>query len=338
MILGLDLGFRQNKSVSLSGTFIFPSLIGNPSAFELDQLRPSQNATDDLVIKANGATYYVGSKALETDNARLCTEADKTNSDNDKMAFLAALGLHVNANRCEDYIVVTGLPVEDLKNPGLKEQIIKNLKGTHDFYFGKKEAHVRARVHDVLVIPQSAGAYFDYILDNNGSPVRERLSSIKGHVIVIDVGYKTTDIITMVNGSFVSKMSCTIEKGMRDIHKELARLIFMKFGRKFNLSELDDVCRKRSFHDKGRVEDISNLILTAEKPIAEVIINETNALLGDTRKADKVLGCGGTMNILSPYFEPFYKGYFEVLPDAEFGNASGYYKFGKMNASNFTVK
>lgn len=338
MILGEDLGFRQNKSVSLNGTFMFPSLIGNPSAFELDQLRPVTNLTEDLVINVDSSTYYVGKKALETDNARVCTQTDKTNSDNDRMAFLATLGLHATVNKCNDYVVVTGLPVEDLKKEGLKDQVIENLKGTHEFQFGRKSNPMKVNVHDVLVIPQSAGAYFDYILDDNGDPVEEHLSSIRGQVIVIDVGYKTTDIITMVNGKFVSKMSCTIEKGMRDIHKELARLISKDHDRKFNLSELDSICRKRSFHDRGRVEDISNLILKAERPVAESIINEANALLGDTRRADKILGCGGTMNILSPYFEPFYKGYFETLPNAEFSNAAGYYKFGKMNESHLTLK
>lgn len=338
MILGEDLGFNQNKSVSLSGSFIFPSLIGNPSAFELDQFSPPSNLIDDLIINIGAATYYVGNKALETDNSRLCTQTDKTNSDNDKMAFLATLGIHSMANKCNDFVVVTGLPVEDLKKDGLKGQIIQNLKGTHEFKFTRKSIPMKVNVHDVLVIPQSAGAYFDYILDDNGNPIEERISAIRGHIIIIDVGYKTTDIITMVNGKFESKMSCTIEKGMRDIHKELARLISREYGRKFNLSEMDSICRNRSFRDKGLTHSISNLILKAEKPIAESIINEANALLGDTRKADKVIGCGGTMNIISPYFEPFYKGYFRTLPNSEFGNASGYYKFGKMNESHLTSK
>ena len=333
VILGIDLGFRQTKSVCGYSKYRYPSLIGNPSAFELEQFTKSTEILDQLVVEFNDTTYYIGNKALETGNARLCTRTDKTNSDNDKISYLATLGLHYYNVKNTGLTVVTGLPVEDLKEEGLKEKVIENMKGTHQFLFGLDRTSVKMNVVRVLVIPQSAGAYFDYILDDNGKPIKKNLAAVKGKIIVIDVGYKTTDIITMLNGRFVSEMSCTIEKGMKDIHKELARLIKSIYGRKFDLSEMDDVCRNRCFNNKGVTIDVSNLILKAERPIAEAIINEANAILGDTRSADKVLACGGSMNLLKDYFEPFYKGYFEVLPNCEFSNASGYYKFGLLNES-----
>lgn len=330
-IFGLDLGFEQSKVFSQCCNFKYLSMIGNPSAFELEQPK-DKDPMNNLIVEFDNQVMYVGAKALETNNARLCVRTDKTNTEHDKAELYAALGHLHDVTGLDKCAIVTGLPIEDFKEEGLVEKVSQNMIGVKSFRFDKDKHPIVVDVKEVIVIPQSAGAFYSYVLDDEGKFIGDRM--LAEVVIVVDVGYKTTDIITMKNCRYVSDKSCTIEKGMKDIHKELQRLIRANHGRKFMLSEMDEICRSKQFKDKGIVIDVSSLITLAESPVASAIINEAYALVGDTREADKVLACGGTMALLFPYFDEYYSHHIEKLPDLEYANASGYYKFGKMRYAN----
>lgn len=327
-IIGMDLGFRQTKVVS-DCSFIFPSLIGNPSIFEIDEFYSGKTPLLDLEIDYNNETYYVGERANDTNNARLCIDTVKTESINEKIIYRSALGLISQDKDKPNVYVVTGLPVEDFKQAGLKQKLIVNMKGEFSFLFRKAPCEVH--VLDVIVIPQSAGAYYDYVLDETGDIKEEVAELVAGVVIVIDVGYKTTDIVTMINGCYDSKRSFTIIKGMRDIHKELGRLIRYTYDRKFSLHELDVLCKDKYIMDCGKRIDITDLISKATKPIAEAILTEINATIGDTRTANRVLGTGGTVALLEPYFEAYYGDTYLTSSNIELSNASGYRKYGIMS-------
>lgn len=324
MYLGLDLGFNRIKLVTPFSQHAYTSAIGNPSSFELEHT-PTMILEDNLSVTFDDTTYYIGKKAMNTNNARLCIDTDKTNSTNDRVALYSALGISAEVTKEQTFNIVTGLPVEDFKKSGLREELISNLKGTHKFIF--KGESVVTHVENVLVIPQAAGAFYDYILNDNGEIKLECMDILNGTVMVIDIGYKTTDVITMSYGEYVSDQSCTIPKGMKDIHKELARYINSKYDRSFNLASMDGICRAGGFIHKGNIVDITNVILELEKPITEFIINETNALIGDTKGANLIIGCGGTMSVMDRYFSLYYGDYF-VTNNIEFANASGDYKYG----------
>lgn len=318
MLIGIDLGFSQVKLVEGNKHFVFPSLIGNPSNFELE--KENQEIIDDLVVSTNDLTYYVGKKALETNNSRFCMSTDKTNSSNDKVTFLASLGLV----KGKEVDVVTGLPVEDFKKKGLKEKLVSNMKGIHTFQFRNKT--MTTNVTSVKVIPQAAGAFYDFLLTDKGKPKKEANEILNGIVRVIDIGFKTTDIITMAYGEYKGDKSCTIQKGMIDIHKELARYLNATYDRNLPLSQMNDICRNQCFVHDGKIINLSKEIYQIEYPIAETILNESNALLGDTKEVNLVIGVGGTMSVVSQFFSKYYNCF--TLNNIEFSNADGYYKYG----------
>lgn len=331
-IVGMDLGFMQTK-VADDEYSIFPSLIGNPSAFEIDEFYLEKEPLLDLELEYENERYYVGARAKDTNNARLCIDTIKTDSINEKIIYRACLGILTSKMDKLNISVVTGLPVEDFKQVGLKQSLVSNMKG--EFCFSFRGNDVEILVDDVIVIPQSAGAYYDYVLDNNGSVKPEVADTASGVVIIIDVGYKTTDVVTMINGIYDSKRSFTLVKGMRDIHKELARLIRYTYNRKFSLHEIDDLCKSKYFMDCGSSVDISNSISRATKPIAEAILTEINATIGDTRTANLVLGAGGSIALLESYFSNYYSTIYKTSENKELANAAGYKKYGLMrNESN----
>lgn len=324
---GLDLGFLQTKGYAAETKFKYLSMIGEPSAFELKQFESPEDELEDLVVSFGGKTYYVGDKALETSNPSICTRTDKTNSDQEKAEYYAALGYLYNKTDMKEFGIITGLPIHDFK---LAEQLVTNMKGHKKFLYHNEE--VVANIKKVMVIPQSAGAYFSFVLDDNGKLIKERAYAAQGITVVIDIGYKTTDVIVMKNGNYQSKSSDTVEYGMRNIHMELKRKIYSEHDIKLELVEMDGVTRNRSIDKDGEEIAIDDLIHSSEEPIARAIIDEIGVYIPDMRRANTILCCGGTMELLYPYFEKQYCTHKRIqkLDNAEYSNAEGYYKYGKM--------
>lgn len=324
---GMDLGFMRTK-IAYDLPYSFPSLIGNPSIFEIDDFYSNRETISDLELEYEGDTYYVGDRAKDTTNARQCIDTVKTDSLNEKVIYRTALGILSENTDKLTLSIVTGLPVEDFKQNGLKDKVIENMQGQFSFIFRKKPCHVN--VEKVTVIPQSAGAYYDYVLDDDGNLKEDVAALAEGVVIVIDVGYKTTDVVTMINGAYDSKRSFTLVKGMRDIHKELIRLIRFTLDMKFSLHEADDLCKAGTLSDSGKMVDITPHIAKATKPIAEAILTEISATMGDTRVANRVLGTGGTIELLEQYFASYYGETYQTSESKDMANANGYRKFGRM--------
>lgn len=323
---GFDLGFNQTKLYSDGQLMVFPSLIGNPSSFNLGG-DAQTDIIDNITIKHAGAEYYVGKKALKTENARLCIDTDKTESVNEQVIFKACLGLMNNAFQNQKIKIVTGLPVEDFVEPGLKEKLIENMMGEQNLLFNGTP--VTVEVTAVKVIPQAAGAYFAYLLDETGHIKPECKKISTGTILVFDIGYKTTDIIVMTNGVYDSLRSTTIEKGMRDVHRELIRTLKFEYGRKFNLVQADEICKQGYFDHKGDQIDITPVIARVVAPVASSIIEEANAIVGEFDDISKIIGTGGTMELMGKHFEETYKEVF-TLYNTVGANSEGYYKFGMM--------
>lgn len=324
MLVGLDLGFRRVKGYSTNNIFKYLAMIGNPSVFELMQEKKADDPLRELIVGCDEKTYYVGEKALETKNARLCTRPDKTNSAHDKAEYYAALGYLSEKTGETDFTIVTGLPVFEFH---LKDTLAKNMKGTKTFKYGADQQDITVQVKKVHVIPQSAGAYFAHILDPDGNVIPERALCL---TMVIDIGYRTTDIIMMRNGKYVSQDSFSIEMGMKDIHKELIRAIHAEFGILVNHKEINQICEDRSININGKPVDITRLVNAAAEPVALAIIEGIRVEIPDVRKVDKVLACGGTMELVFDHFLEEYDGHIEKMENCEYSNSEGYYKYGLM--------
>lgn len=344
-LISLDLGFMQVKTYTPNKYFKFLSLIGEPSAFELEQYDKDNSLINNLIItkyskdekgEEVGRTYYVGTKALDTDNSTVCTRTDKTNGEQDEIELYAALGYLSEYNKeikDSEVMIVTGLPVNDFK---LAKTLESNLKGKKEFGFKNGKERLEVNIKRVVVIPQSAGAYFSFVLNDNGEILKEQANVVKGTTLVIDVGYKTTDIIVMKNGQYVSKQSSTSEFGMKDIHRELIRKIKKDYDVKYDFSEMDTICREKKISVMSKELDIEYLIQQCEKPVVRSILDHINLYIPDIKKIDKILCCGGTMNRIFPYFNQEFlsmghsKDTVTLLTDPEYSNAKGYYRYGMM--------
>ena len=331
-VLGIDLGFYQVKMASDEGLYKFPSIIGYPSAIEL-KMKEEPISIDNLYIEDNGRMYYVGNKALrDTTNFQLTFIANKTDTVADRVKYLSMLGLALNGEKEGMFQVVTGLPVDEFAGiQGLKERLRANMEGVFQYKFGREE--VMVKIPNVTVIPQSAGAYYDYIMDEEGNLITEHINP---KTVIIDIGFRTTDVVTMVNAKYSPSESFTVVTGVSDIHKEIRKQLLKRYRLTKDLPEIDALVRAKTIYVGGRLIDIQSMIYEAVRPYAEKIISMLPIYIPNLHEIHQILLTGGGATLMQGFFQKGLREVttFDMMEDVEFNNARGYYKYAKFLLKN----
>lgn len=324
MRIGIDLGFEQVKACWGDGENLkIPSVIGEPVGEEINDGGISKySAVDDLFIIYQGKRYYVGNKAIrETNNARLTIKADKTNDVSDMVKYLTVLGFILQPT--EEAVVVTGLPVDEYND--LKDTVRGNMSGSFDYiYRGVKR--MNPTIKKVVVIPQGAGAYYHHILDSDGG-INLKNNLINRKVTVLDFGSRTTNVVTMLKGRYISKESFTVFKGVINVHNNMRKIIYQKYGINFRPADMDQITRQGYITISGQSESVQDIIDQSVAIVVDDILSEIRMHITDHRLIDVFLMTGGGASLMSNFVENEYPDHTITLEDAEYNNANGYLKY-----------
>lgn len=313
VIMGKDLGFHQLKAVEGEWSCKVPSIVKRRSEVIARGLKDSEG----YVITSSEGMWNVGSKGTYD------FKNDRLSSSIDIAKYLAVLGLY-NEGTGKSIIdlMVSGLPIDDFKIDEYRKTFTKRLQG--DFRFGFDDKQKFIRVLKAITLPQAAGAYFDYILTEDGDANVDKLDVAAENVVVLDIGGNSTDGCIMENGSF-SQDSFTIWQGVQKVHTELRKLIlkYHRYTTPFN--ELDDILRTGKSKEVGNVMDLCKKAVDTVYPDLET---ELSLYIPDFRRFSAVLLCGGGEQVYKPYVEDLAK--IPVIPllSAEYANANGYRKYG----------
>jgi len=337
ILVGIDLGYGQIKVLSKDKQYKFLSAVGTPiSDFGRNiNINNEDDLLQSLTITYNNTKYYVGHNAIvNTRNGRLSLRQNKADMEENKIKFITAIALLTKEEQNEiEVSIVSGLPVLEFKNQKDKLFNMFNNKFNFTMYYGSKTVNKTIKVKSIRLISQGEGAFYDYILDNNGNIITERANKVNGTIMVVDLGYKTTDIVTMENGRYIELLSDQFNKGINQVHNECIRLIMNQFGIKKEVKEIDEAIRKRKLFHNTKTYDINSIINTAAKPfsddIVESLINLSNDQLGSMQN---LLLTGGGAEILYPFIKKELQDIINVskIDNSEFSNANGYYKYGKL--------
>jgi len=324
MRMGIDLGFEQVKAWWGNGENLkIPSVIGEPIGEEINDGGISKYAAiDDLSIIYQGKRYYIGNKAIrETANARLTFKADKTNDISDTVKYLTVLGYALSPSA--EAVVVTGLPVDEYND--LKDTLRINMEGRFDYVY-RNQKRMNPTVSKVIVIPQGAGAYYHYILDDDGN-INTKNNIINRKATVVDMGSRTTNVVTMFKGRYISKESFTVFKGVINIHNNVRKLIYQKYGISFRPADMDQIVRQGYFMTSGKSEHIQEIIEEASALVVDDIVSEIRLHIPDHRLIDNFLLTGGGTALMATHVQREYGDHVVVLENAEYNNAHGYHKY-----------
>jgi len=339
-LCGIDCGFGYYKISSGDTNLKFISIVGEPvSDFARTAAVSSMNELlNALAITYNGKKYYVGRNAIvNTRNGRISLRQSNNDDIQTKIKIMTALGLLTNEDQTDaEFDIVVGLPVLEYKNSHEK---LYNLlvNGNHPFefimHYGNNEVLKKIKLNNIKVISQGEAAFYSYIIDLDGEIIKSRAENVAGVVMIVDIGYKTTDIVTMENGRYIEPLSDQLNKGVSQIHQEVLRLTMEQHNVKKELKDMDDIVRTgKLFHNRNEY-DMSNIIREAAKPFAEDIVENLYTINnGDLGSLQTILLTGGGAEIVFPYIKDILKQIVNVekLYNAEFSNSQGYYRYGKL--------
>ena len=340
MIVGIDLGYGQVKGYTKDNQHKFLSVVGTPITdfARTTTIKDKEDLLDALCLTYNNTKYYIGYNAvINTRNGRFSLKQNKAKSEENKIKFLTSLALF---DSDEDFIVVTGLPVLEFKNQKadlFNMMINQGEPFEFTFYHGAKQIQKSIKVSNVKVISQGEASFYDYILNDDGSINKEKASEVVGRVMVVDVGYKTTDIVTMENGKYVETMSDQLNQGVNQMHNECIKLIFSKYNIKKEMKEIDNIIRDGYlFYNKQDI-DISDIVQKASIPFAEDIIDNLINISNDQLGAlSTIILTGGGSSLIYDYINKQLNDNTNVvlMDNSEFSNARGYYKYGLLLKQN----
>lgn len=315
-IMGADFGYVQTKAIAEEWGCKFPSIVKRRSEVFATDLEDSEG----YLITGQNGSWNVGSKGSYD------FKTERLTSESDTPKFLTVLGLYnedTNSNFID--LMVSGLPIDDFKVVSYKNEFTQRLQGGFRFGFGSKDKFVR--VAKAVVIPQSAGAFYDYVLDDNGDTNSESIDLAAEDVLVLDIGGKSTDGCIMESARF-SQDSFTIWQGAWAAQNELRKLIMNKHRYNVPPYKMADVMTDSTVRIGAKDVAIPEMVKTAVETVFPALRDELSLYVPDFRRFSAILMAGGGAYPFHDYIADLARIPVMVLPNAEFANANGDRKYG----------
>ena len=339
-LVGIDNGFGTIKISSGNTNIKFPSIVGTPIS-EFSKAAPVASLDellDSLAITYNGNTYYIGHNAIvNTRNGKISLRQNKAEDEQNRIKTMVALALLTKTEEIDaTFDIVCGLPVLEYRNQ--KDKLYNMyINGGKPFefamHYGNDIRLKRIHTRRVTVISQGEGCFYSYLLDSDGNIIPSRADKVSGTVMLCDVGFKTTDIVSMENGRYIETLSDQLNNGVSQMHQEVLRLIMERLDIKKELKDIDVIVRSNELFHNRRTYDMTKIIADAAQPYAENLVESLYTINnGDLGNLQMILLTGGGAEILYPYVKEALDSIVNVvkLDNAEFSNSQGYYKYGEL--------
>ncbi len=316
MIIGLDIGYNAVKVFDGKTKTLFSSVSGtvNRSRFGL-------SAKDDFIVKIPGdGEWMIGETAVAESRIVSRREDRKWISTPEYYRlFIAAL------SKVNDSIVsiVTGLPVAFYDDKDDLEKILK--AGEHIFSANGSDRKVT--IDKCLVIPQPFGTVACLALDENGNITDKELAG--SNVGVIDIGGKTTNILTVSKLSEVERQTISINTGgwdiIRDVKNQLNKIYpAMEDQRDHDMAE---IVKNKAITLYGNKINITDIVDNIVSPLAQQVVSEATQMWGSGSGLSKIIIAGGGAFFVSDYIKQKFP-HAIMVDDPVFSNVIGYYKLG----------
>jgi len=327
-IYGIDDGHSSIKIVSDNEKKRFDSrlLIGKKKSFNL-----ISGEDKSYSYSINGNDYTI---SQENDISLDTRFEDYPTSDinivlaNHSLNLLKAKG---NVSIC------TGLPFNRYyQNGEVNQKLIDKKKEV----FKKNVIGLNNKINIINhnVCAEAIASYYDFLLLDNGKVNNKILNHInKDSVIVIDIGGRTTDIVTFNNHQINFEKSITLDLGCLDVEENLRKNI----SKKINCYDIPQSVIKKTIINNGVYESSKNImdfndVLTQSKIVlANTIINKIKAIVSNTINLSLVMFVGGgSILIKEELTKLFDKKYSYFHKNPLYANANGMLKIANSVVKN----
>jgi len=314
-IIGLDIGYGYTKMVyeRLSGitTECFPSVVSN---YEIGLDAEGLEGDKEAIIKIGEQLFLCGNEAIKQKKALKFESRDKAWINSIAYEVLCRAALQKYNFPSDRTVIATGLPVAYYKAD--RERLAKKITEIAKDYGDKCI---------VKVVPQPLGSFFNMFFDAKGNIINDQLRP--EHIGIVDVGFKTTDILAFSEMRPIMRMSTSFDTGISTAYDSIARDIYAEYGLMLEPHTIGQAVKLGYVKTFGEQHDISKFSKNRLTELAEAIRAEVATLWGDTREIDRILLTGGSVLILRTFLDKYKQG--RVLENSQTANAAGFFKYAK---------
>ena len=143
----------------------------------------------------------------------------------------------------------------------------------------------------------------------------------KAAIRIIDVGYYTTDFITIDNQEVVEREIKSINTGM-SVALERIQSNLGNIGISREMHIIEKAAMDGVITDRNAEKNITGLVGNRLKSLAEVIVSQARSIWGSAGKLNRIYLTGGGAELLNSYIYDYPQ--VQVMKDAQLANAIGY--------------
>jgi plasmid segregation protein ParM len=167
--------------------------------------------------KYDDVTYTAGDiYDAKSSSAR---DSDRYGTYEYKVESLIAIAQHIDNG--DEVKVVTGLPAKDYKKQECHDKLSKNLRGTHTVYIGKEPRTFE--IKEVKTILQPLGTLTALMFNDDGTPKEQGLKLSRQRVVVVDIGFGTTDVAVLEGGNLIDSFG--VDVAMFDAYDRILKKV-----------------------------------------------------------------------------------------------------------------
>jgi plasmid segregation protein ParM len=292
VLLALDVGYSNLKLLAggqgeAPVETVLPAGAGPAAALPL---RPGGGSPgqDGLRVEIDGVAWVAG-----VEPSRLSTLARELHPDYPATAEYRALVHAALLAAGQDHIdlLVTGLPVDQWRDPARCEALRERLTGTHQVTPAR-----RVTVAAVEVMAQPTGAYLDLAANEATMLAESRLLLAESRVLVVDSGFFSVDWALFDEGDLRVANSGTSKAAMSEVLAAAGDLIRRDHGSRIERDLLERAVRngRDSVPLFGRPVKLAPYLDEAAKQTAPMALTAVRqSLREEQREVDLVLLAGG---------------------------------------------
>lgn len=304
MKVGIDLGYRYTKIKGMwrddtgtnKGTIaVIPSITGEPRNLKYQTDMDKLNELDYIRAIVGQKEYFVGSLAdRQSDVVYFSMDERKLYEESSAVLLKTAIALLLlHSEGDKDIRLVTGLPVTYYAD--YKNRFAEVLDGEHKVLLnlaGSKYKRVfNIDGHGIRVIPQPLGTLFMKILDTDGKLKDKALANKR--VGVIDIGFKTTDLVVCDKLEYIDKLSRSTTTAMHTAYQIISDQIREQFGVDKPVFQLDEIVRSGFIKIEGKTYSLQEITDYAFRSVAEKLIAEIKSLWPNRWELETIILTGG---------------------------------------------
>jgi len=318
MNCGLDIGYSRTKVIGDKVRVDFASLTGTP-----DKARFSLNGSEQGMMLVAPYELLVGDVAtIQSRHLTRREDRDWLQSETYHALALTAFSEITTATHA-DLVVVSGLPIQYFERD--KDTLRDLLLGQHPLQREGRRAQTFT-VTRAVVIPQGFGALCSVCLDDKGAIARPDLAN--GRIGLIDVGGKTTNLLSVNRLAEVGRETASVNSGAWDVVRAVGRWIADNCpDLELRDHEIVDAIKARGTRYKGQPIDLGAVIDAAVIPLADQVIAQAGQLWNGAGALDVVFVAGGGAHLVGPAIQRHFRHAQVIDGDPVYSNALGYWRF-----------